>query len=236
MNLQVRSSNQRFFAMVLIASALFVANSATAKELTWENLVPPLVPYDHPFKQLSPGQLSDMALLVRVREQEAAGRISDDGRQELAQLETQLAAEGVNVDSLLERRQEVTEKRRAAAQATVSELDGQQIRMPGFLLPLEFTDTLTTEFLLVPYVGACIHVPPPPPNQIVHVRFDKGFRAEGLFTPVWVQGEMTVGSGTHELYLADGAGDVDAGYRLVAESVEQPGPAPEQPVLASALQ
>jgi hypothetical protein len=50
-------------------------------------------------------------------------------------------------------------------------LDGQNIRLPGYIVPLEVSEEgRTTEFLLVPYFGACIHVPPPPSNQIVHVK------------------------------------------------------------------
>lgn len=53
----------------------------------------------------------------------------------------------------------------------VKALDGQNIRLPGYIVPLEVSEEgRTTEFLLVPYFGACIHVPPPPSNQIVHVK------------------------------------------------------------------
>ena len=51
--------------------------------------------------------------------------------------------------------------------------------MPGYLLPLEFSGKLVSEFLLVPWVGACIHTPPPPPNQIVHVKTDKPIELAG---------------------------------------------------------
>ena len=47
----------------------------------------------------------------------------------------------------------------------VGELDGQQVRLPGFMVPIDFEGTETSEFLLVPYFGACIHVPPRPPTR-----------------------------------------------------------------------
>ena len=63
----------------------------------------------------------------------------------------------------------------AAPNAPVlEELNGQFVKIPGFVVPLEGTAELTTEFLLVPYFGACIHVPPPPSNQIVYVTFKDG--------------------------------------------------------------
>ncbi len=54
-----------------------------------------------------------------------------------------------------------------------NELNGSKVKIPGFVIPLEGDDKAVTEFLLVPYFGACIHVPPPPPNQIIYVKFKK---------------------------------------------------------------
>ena len=48
-------------------------------------------------------------------------------------------------------------------------LNDTYIKMPGFIVPLEMGSSGVTEFILVPYVGACIHTPPPPPNQLVFV-------------------------------------------------------------------
>ena len=81
--------------------------------------------------------------------------------------------------------------------------------MPGYLLPLEFDGTAVTEFLLVPYVGACIHTPPPPPNQIVHVHAEPGFETEELYMPVWVTGQMSTEGSTENLNYVDGG----RGYR-----------------------
>ena len=54
--------------------------------------------------------------------------------------------------------------------AVRTELNGKRVRIPGYMTPLSFDDAEVGEFLLVPYVGACVHVPPPPANQIVYVR------------------------------------------------------------------
>lgn len=101
-----------------------------------------------------------------------------------------------------------------------ADLNGKSIRMPGYVLPLEFDGGETTEFLLVPFVGACIHVPPPPPNQIVHVNFRQGFVSSGLYTPVYVIGRLAAIGGTIDLSLTDGRLPVETGYRLEAVSVE----------------
>lgn len=74
----------------------------------------------------------------------------------------------------------------------VPELDGQKVKIPGYVVQLEGDDRRVTEFLLVPYFGACIHVPPPPPNQIIHVRFPEGVPYPVTYDAVWVTGIMKV--------------------------------------------
>ncbi len=99
-------------------------------------------------------------------------------------------------------------------------LDGKEVRLPGYLLPLELEGKKVREFLLVPYVGACIHTPPPPRNQMVFVKAPDGYEPEGLYEPIWVQGTMSTEGGTHSLDYVDGQADVDAGYSLRATKVE----------------
>ena len=74
----------------------------------------------------------------------------------------------------------------------VQSLDGKRVHIGGYVVPLDFEATRVKEFLLVPFVGACIHVPPPPANQIVYVKTEQGFDVQGTFDPVWVTGTLTV--------------------------------------------
>lgn len=73
--------------------------------------------------------------------------------------------------------------------------DKKEIRIPGFMVPLEDNQKEVTEFLLVPSPQACIHVPPPPPNQMVYVHMEKG--AKYLYGPIWVYGEFQIRSKRH---------------------------------------
>jgi hypothetical protein len=94
----------------------------------------------------------------------------------------------------------------------VKSLDGQRVRLPGYIVPLEVSEEgRVTEFLLVPYFGACIHVPPPPPNQIVHVTSELGVKVDELYQPYWIEGPMQVKSSTSEL--------ADAGYQMEADKI-----------------
>lgn len=98
---------------------------------------------------------------------------------------------------------------------TVPELDGRQVRLGGYPVPLE-TDANgnAIEFFLVPYPGACIHVPPPPPNQIVLVRYPKGIWLNDIYEPLWVDGRLAVEPVAND--LADAAYALDAaGVRAI---------------------
>jgi hypothetical protein len=96
--------------------------------------------------------------------------------------------------------------------AVVTELNGQRVKIGGYVVPLDFEATTIREFLLVPFVGACIHVPPPPANQIIYVKATNGLEISGSFDPVSVVG--TIKTETAFTGLAD------AGYTLDAETVE----------------
>ena len=85
--------------------------------------------------------------------------------------------------------------------------------IPGFIVPTEYNDDKKiTSFFLVPYFGACIHLPPPPPNQIIHVRFEEGVSLDDSYEPHMVMGELT--SEVTRNNLADSA------YSIVAEGVD----------------
>jgi hypothetical protein len=95
----------------------------------------------------------------------------------------------------------------------VQELDGKRIKLPGFVVPLENDGDKIYLFLLVPYYGACIHVPPPPANQTVLVSTKKGKEFKGqLFDTVWVKGTLRVESASSDVG--------DSGYSLQADVVE----------------
>lgn len=81
------------------------------------------------------------------------------------------------------------------------DVDGKQVMLAGFVAPLTYEDDIIVEFLLVPNFGACIHVPPPPPNQTVMVTLDKanGLTLEESWGAVWVEGTLVVEPSTTDL-------------------------------------
>ncbi len=95
---------------------------------------------------------------------------------------------------------------------TIEALNGRKVRLPGYVVPLEVTAAGMREFLLVPYFGACIHTPPPPANQIIHVKSDKPVKGIASMEAVWVEGTLSTGQSKTDM----GA----SGYALSLASVE----------------
>ena len=85
----------------------------------------------------------------------------------------------------------------------IEKMNGQSIRIPGSVVPVEFDEESITEFFLVPYFGACIHSPPPPPNQIMYVHAPKGLKLDTLYDPFWISGKLS--TSLVENYMATAA-------------------------------
>ncbi len=200
----------------LMASCPVLAGD-NARQIMWADLVPASAEMDNPFLALSRDQLTFISDVAAVRDRQARGdtTLTPGQIQTADNLTEKLEKAGVDVDGLLAMRKQIAERGRAV----VEELDGKVVRIPGYLLPLEFSGKNVTEFLLVPWVGACIHTPPPPPNQIVHVRPEQPVEMTGMFVPVWVTGELDTGAVTKTLTMIDGSADINIGYSLRASQV-----------------
>ncbi|MCG9632878.1 DUF3299 domain-containing protein [Vibrio sp. Isolate30] len=209
----------------LVGFALLVSNiangSSQTTELSWEQLIPMKAEFDDPYATLTADQLYDLSVVAAFRKQQTSETPpSPQATKQYQETMDALQQQGVPVDELLSKRAEISAKRKQIASMLDYSLDQKQVKIPGYLLPLDFKGELTTEFFLVPTVGACIHVPPPPPNQMVLVKFPQGFDSSGLYPPVWVEGHIEVGKGQSQLYLTDGQDDITFGYSIDASSVK----------------
>ena len=85
----------------------------------------------------------------------------------------------------------------------IPEMNNAAITIPAFVVPLEFNeDQSVSQFFLVPYFGACIHQPPPPPNQIIFVNYPKGLVLNTLYDPYWVSGILSTSIVENEMATA----------------------------------
>ena len=215
---------KRFLCRALIpVCALWMAGAYAEdpRTLSWDDLSVRVSAADNPFATLSTEQLLALSDVAGLRARKARGvtLTPEEGAIEKKAL-TKLKQDGIEVDALLAKRDAIAEKKRAAASTVNPALDGKMIRIPGYVLPLEFSGTKVTEFLLVPWVGACIHTPPPEPNQIVYVKPDKAFDIRRMFDAVWVTGRIAATGSKRSVEIVDGSADIDVGYSLRASVVE----------------
>ena len=94
----------------------------------------------------------------------------------------------------------------------IDEFDQQKVRLPGFIVPLEFNeDSVITTFFLVPFFGACTHEPPPPPNQIIYSEYEPGQKVDNIYEPVWITGIIHTNTQTNHL--------ATSAYSMIVDSV-----------------
>jgi uncharacterized protein len=212
------------FLCVLIPFCAFWMKGAYAEEprtLGWEELAVKVSAADNPFATLSTEQLLALSDVAGLRTRKARGvTLTPEEVAIEKKALTKLKQDRIDVDGLLAKRDAIADKKRAAASAVNPAIDGKLIRIPGYVLPLEFSGTKVTEFLLVPWVGACIHTPPPEPNQIVYVKPDKAFDIRRMFDAVWVTGRIAATGSKRSVEIVDGSADIDVGYSLHASLVE----------------
>jgi nickel/cobalt exporter len=203
---------------LMLAPAAAIAQNI--RPITWSDLqAQASMEFDDPFAELSEEQLYDVAQIARYRELRQQGKTGSDVPSEteleiLADLEVQR----IDVDWLLSQRERVKQARRQQVNAPLA-LSGEQVEISGYVLPLTQQHQRTTEFLLVPWVGACIHTPPPPANQMIHVDFPAGMAIPDRFAPVTLTGLLENSLERHQLFLVDGSRDVEVAYRVAATTV-----------------
>lgn len=99
-----------------------------------------------------------------------------------------------------------------ASNGVRTDWNGKIVRLPGYIVPLDYKGSGVVAFILVPFVGACVHVPPPPANQLVLVSTQTPYESEGLFEAVNVTGMFGVSSAATQL--------AEIGYTLSADRIE----------------
>jgi hypothetical protein len=160
-------SRRQLITTALASAALpRAAFASTATEITWDDLIPPGVPYS---EIIGEGEMDERNDVWRP--------IFDTNATKLNPI-----------------------------------LDGAYIKMPGFIIPIDVSTAGVTSFVLVPYVGACLHTPPPPPNQLVFVTSKTPWPSDNLWEAVWVTGQMQ-----HEIQATEVA---ETGYVLKADEME----------------
>ena len=192
------------------------------KEIYWDNLIPNMGVPDNPVMGLSPNNQYDLRMLHNIRKLKEDGNITpaDPQYKEGEELTQKLERKGLDVNLMVKAFDELLAEIKRRNMVPNKELNGQLVRIPGYALPLEYSETAVKEMLLVPNIGACIHTPPPPANQIVYVDMKQPYKAKKLYEPIWVTGRLKVVSTQKSVAYSDGGSEVESVYTLEAISVE----------------
>jgi hypothetical protein len=194
----------------------FSALAEQARQLVWDDLIPAHLVAEDPIAKLTQDQQDIVYWVIYMLETlPKRGPETEEYYKEIDGTLPSLRKAGIDIKKVLAKRKEIRT-------SIVEALNGQLVRIPGYILPLEVSGTKVTEFLLVPSVGACIHVPPPPPNQIIYVKTEKneGYTSDKLYEPVWVTGVIAAKSLVKDLFLVDGTTGINIGYTMQANKIE----------------
>ncbi|EOT1824018.1 DUF3299 domain-containing protein [Vibrio vulnificus] len=194
--------------------------------LSWQSLITPKQSekLENPFEKMSSQQLDWMRDYARSVKRAA---ITTDSA-EKANLETviddskqRLAAENLDAEKLLAARNNILQQQLENLSTPNPLVVAKEWRVAGFMAPIEFDeDFKVTRFFMVPYAGACIHTPPPPPNQIIVVELNKGVELKALDQGFWVEGKIESDLITDTASYYDGQSEVNAIYKMKADKFE----------------
>ncbi|MCU9840094.1 DUF3299 domain-containing protein [Ruegeria sp. WL0004] len=220
-----------WIALSCVWASLVLPDSAFAEPVElarWGALAPATEPYDDPFLEMSYQQKNDLRTIL-----DAAGKVGDAELEQRSQeARARLRDDGYDADQLLAQRLVVMEKRREEATGVTGRFLGREVLVDGYVLPLHAADGRVHSFLLVPWVGACIHTPPPPPNQMIRVDVPDGLEIDKTFHAIRLRGVLEHQPTVSNLFLVDGQRVVEASYTLTnAQAWGEPG---EIPVAAEA--
>ncbi|SLN59508.1 hypothetical protein ROG8370_02743 [Roseovarius gaetbuli] len=170
--------------------------------------------------------LNELKLLVQSDEKLADADLDEETRTCLearrAAAQEKLEANGQDVDVLLEQRWDVAKKRQTARMATNPIFDGVEVSISGYIIPAPQAADGSGFGYLVPQIGMCSHLPPPPPNQLVRVRLWADQQVGSLYLPVRVSGQLRVEPSDETIFVLDGESRMLSGWTLNAETVELP--------------
>lgn len=198
---------------------------ANLQEISWEELADPSAQdFEDPFRDLDTKSLSLLRTVAVKRQQLANNAMPADREQNkmlLTEAEAALQAANLDADWLLSQRWVVVERRKLAASSGNPEFDGRIVTMKGFAIPApESSDGIANGYL-VQESGMCSHIPPPPPNRMVRLRFSDEAEAVQYNEPLRITGRLMINPSSTSILLVDGIRSMDATWTLEVIDVER---------------
>ncbi|MCL9773765.1 DUF3299 domain-containing protein [Vibrio methylphosphonaticus] len=198
---------------------LFISfQSFSANLIEWQDLIPaPIKTIELP--ALTQQQVTHLYSVLKYDDNAKSRDMTAEETKEYLLNKKVLQDAGFDADELLAKREEALEIERIRLTTVNTDLNLDDVTIPGFVVPLEMDGMLTTQFLLVPIAGACIHTPPPPANQTIIVDIDSGFALQDLYKVVMVSGDIEAYEQDLPISFIDGTEVVSTGYTMSAQKV-----------------
>ena len=217
----------RVLASVFLA-ALLAATQASEKPeaIEFSDLVDPLaVVFDDPYRDMGQHLLNELKRLVKLDQKLSQDNLDKAERAKLMEhrsaAKDMLEINGQNVDMLLSKRWEIAKKRKIARMATNPTLDKVEVTLSGYLIPAPQAADGTYYGYLVPVVGMCSHLPPPPPNKLVRVKLLDDPKDQSLYVPVRVTGILRAEQSEATIYILDGEAHMLSSWTLYANTFDR---------------
>lgn len=216
---------KRILLAGFVLSLWAAAVSAEQAPVDWSDLVDTRAQtFEDPFADLSYEQLDHLRTIIRATDQLKDAELTGEDRAQaearLAEAGAAMTQSGLDADWLLSQRWPVAERREAAATAGNPAVDGKIVTIAGFAVPALPDPDGTRIAYLVPEPGACSHMPPPNPNQLVRARLSSGWTPSANHEPVRLTGRLTISPTAHVIQVVDGPVKMNASFAMEVTGVE----------------
>lgn len=224
----------------LVAGAttlLFLLSASVAAQppvsVSWAMLIDPQAQvYEDPYRDLTPSQMEKLMLLVKVQQLLSSVDLSSEEVEELKKraevIEQDFRSEGLDAVWILSQREEVAARRERAAVATNSHFEGKRVELSGYLLHAASLDTGEPVAYLLPDRGLCMHLPAPPPNQVIQLVVKSLPDPLGPCIAAAVRGRLSVEEEQHHISSADGPTTMWNLWKLDVSAVSTTGSLPAE--------
>ena len=216
---QIRKPLAAFAVMMMGGQVM-----ADPKTITFSELQDPAaLIYEDPFRDMGLDMLEELRTVVRLETRVEQGDIPDDAQERLmtslADARTRLEDNGHDIEALLAQRWIVAENRKRATTSTNADLENADVTIDGFLIPAGSDDAGAPIAYLVPEVGMCSHMPPPPPNQLILVQLAEPSPISTPYVMVQISGSLRQQASDESIFVLDGEARMHSMWKLNAETV-----------------
>ncbi|MEP2703488.1 MAG: DUF3299 domain-containing protein [Roseibium sp.] len=212
-------------SLILILWAIGTASAMAAAPIAWSDLKDAVAArFEDPFETLYFTELRSIAAVYRLRQRLKQGAVTDEERTRVEERlrieETKLEEAGVETDYLLSQREAILRRQREAALKGNPDLNGKEIAISGYVIPIISEDGTAESGYLVPTFGMCSHIPSPAPNQLIRYKLDDDWKDAELYKPVNLSGRLDMNLSRQTITLLDGQVTMIAAFDLVVTDIQ----------------